>query len=98
MEKSLIIVHGAHPDGTKLRPSNWAERIASVFGTFERGKRLRFSNLVVPEMRNGDRVLSINEALKDIDPEGFGYIMAFAKRYNLKTEKVSEILSYGGTD
>lgn len=79
-------VVGLTRHGNKFRPSDWAERIASVFANFDAHRRLRYNPQVMPALRAGVYGLFVASSLANLDPAGFQYVMEFADSYQLQIE------------
>ena len=78
-------------DGRKFRPSDWIDRIASMGATYQK-QRLVYSDLLHPELYNGQKCLIIDTELEVKDPCMFQYVMNFVSSNGLKTTKVCEIV------
>ncbi len=78
-------------DGRKFRPSDWIDRIASMGATYQK-QRLVYSDLLHPELYNGQKCLIIDTELEVKDPCMFQYVMNFVSSNRLKTTKVCEIV------
>lgn len=77
-------------DGRKFRPSDWIDRIASMMASYGKSHRLVYSDLLYPELLNGQKCLIIDTELEVKNPSMFEYVMHFAKSNNLKVAKVCE--------
>jgi len=85
-EKAGFFIVGLTRQGNKFRPSDWVERIASVFAQFDAERRLRYNPLVMPMLRAGVYGLFVASSLASLDPSGFQYVMEFADNYQLQIE------------
>ena len=86
-EESGIIISGITEQGNKFRPSDWVERIASDFASFDK-RKLHYSNLVKPIMHGGEKRLFVANRFSQLNPQGFQFVMEFAMRNHLKVEQV----------
>lgn len=84
--ESGFFILGFTQEGKKFRPSDWAERIASLFGQFDGSRRLRYNPGVMPMLRAGAYGLFIASSLAQLEPEAFQYVMQFAENYQLQIE------------
>ncbi len=85
-ENAGFFVIGLTRHGTKFRPSDWVERIASVFAQFDAQRRLRYNPMVMPVLRAGVYGLFVASSLATLDPSGFQFVMEFADSYQLQIE------------
>lgn len=85
------IIEGFTEDGRKFRPSDWIDRIASMMASYGTAHRLVFSDLLHPELYNGQKCLIIDTRLEQENPGMFEYVMNFAKTNNLKMSQVCDI-------
>lgn len=76
--------------GNKFRPSDWVDRLAAVFGSFDASKRLRYHPLVRPAIFEGLRCLFIAGSLTLLDPAGYDFVMEFAHNNQLQVKQVSQ--------
>ena len=81
-EKHNIIIEGVTTEGDAFRPSDWAERISGKLATFK-DKRMVYSPMLTPSVKNGHTCVIINDALKASDPELYSQLMEFAKTNHL---------------
>jgi len=86
------IIEGYTEDGKKFRPSDWIDRIASLMASYGSAHRLVFSDLLHPELHNGQKCLIIDTELEIKNPTMFEYVMNFAKSNNLKISQVCDTL------
>jgi hypothetical protein len=85
-ESERVVIHGTREDGSKLRPSDWIERLSSALATFGKGKRLQYSASVKPCMIEGKKCLVVSRCLEESDPQAYAFVMAFAKSNQLKIQ------------
>jgi hypothetical protein len=87
----ILIVEGIREDGTKFRPSDWPERISSIFAVFGKDQRLRYALGVQPRIFNGAKVLAVEPMLRERDPVMFETVMKFARDNNLRTRETDDL-------
>ena len=86
-QTSRLIIESVKEDGKKFRPSDWIERLSANMGTFGPDHRLHYSKLVQPAIINGEKCLMVDQSLEHDNPEGFKYIMQFARSNDLRFYK-----------
>ena len=86
------IIEGYTEDGRKFRPSDWIDRIASMIASYGSSHRLVFSDLLHPELYQGQKCLVIDTELEIKNPGMFEYVMNFAKSNNLKVTQVCDVV------
>jgi len=86
-----FFIQGVTVDGRKFRPSDWAERLAGAMSSFrpESGARgigqyIGYSPYCVPRVINGIKCVIVNEALRDIEPMAWDFVMHFARDNDLQ--------------
>jgi hypothetical protein len=88
-EESGIIITGITEQGNKFRPSNWLERLASCFASFQ-NQKLHYNEMVKPIMHGGKKRLFLANRFSQLNPQGFQFVMDFAVRNHLQVEQVGE--------
>lgn len=78
------LISGINVYGAKFRPSDWIDRIASVFATFGDDCRLRYLPYIMPCTQNGERCLFVANDMVERDPAGYQFIMQFVTSNELK--------------
>jgi len=86
--KPMLIIEGIRENGSKFRPSDWPERLSSTFAVFGRDHRLHYANGIRPQMFNGDKVLVMDLAQKEINPAMFQQVMRFAHENKLRIREI----------
>ncbi|MEW5756400.1 MAG: DUF3579 domain-containing protein [Pseudomonadota bacterium] len=81
------VIESVREDGRQFRPSDWIERISGLMGRFGRDHRLHYSDEVQPCMVNGTKCLMVAEKFREINPDGYNYIMAFARDNKLRVHE-----------
>lgn len=84
-----ILIHGLTLDGEKFRPSDWAERLCSLFSSFGMNSRMNYSSHVRPACMAGVNCIVVNKELEATDPRSWGFLLAFAKDNHLRVEDLS---------
>ncbi|BBP45707.1 hypothetical protein THMIRHAS_10800 [Thiosulfatimonas sediminis] len=77
------IIQGMTEDGRKFRPSDWIDRISSMGASFGDSHRLVYSDLLHPELFEGQKCLMIDTELEIKNPNMFSYVMNFVKSNGL---------------
>jgi len=85
-QRDKVVIHGIKEDGSKLRPSDWIERISSTLARFGQDQRLQYSNSVKPCMIDGQKCLVVARGLEETHPDIYQYVMSFATSNNLKIQ------------
>ena len=80
---------GILENGTKFRPSDWAVRLASTFGSFDSRQRLRYNPGVKPAKFHEQNGLFVADSLASTHPDAYRFIMAFASNNHL------QVISWG---
>jgi hypothetical protein len=86
-----VFIQGITKDGRTFRPSDWAERLAGVMSPFRPGGVARgpsahigYSPYCVPRVINGVKCVIVNEALRDIEPMAWDFVVNFARDNDLQ--------------
>jgi len=86
-----VFIQGITKDGRSFRPSDWAERLAGAMSSFRPGgvrggpgAHIGYSPYCVPRVINGVKCVIVSEALKDIEPMAWDFVMNFAKDNELQ--------------
>ena len=83
MSDKKIIIEGITETGETFRPSDWAERMSGSLCTF-RNRRITYSPLLQPIVKNGNKCLLLDPDLQDTNPSLYESIMEFAEENHLK--------------
>lgn len=78
-----IIIEGVTEEGETFRPSNWVDRMSGQLSTFRR-RRIQYSPLLQPSMKDGHRCVVLDPQLKESNPILYNSILEFAKSNHLK--------------
>jgi hypothetical protein len=79
-----VVIRGVTSHGRQFRPSDWAERLASVASHMGADNRLNYSPNVRPVTRDGIRCVVINRALEEHDARLFRFLLDFARQNDLE--------------
>jgi hypothetical protein len=81
-EPRKFLIQGITLAGRTFRPSDWSERLAGVMSSFRpptgMGAHLGYSPYCVPRVIDGVRCVLVNEALREIEPMAWDFVMNFA--------------------
>jgi hypothetical protein len=78
-----IVIRGVTGAGRTFRPSDWAERLASVASHMGADNRLNYSPNVRPASRDGIRCVVINRDLEQEEARLFRFLLDFARQNDL---------------
>lgn len=78
-----IRIEGVTQDGERFRPSDWAERMSGSLATFK-NHRISYSPMLQPAMKDGNKCVLLDPALKASNPALYNSILEFAQNNNLK--------------
>ncbi len=83
-----FFIQGITSDGKQFRPSDWAERLCGAMSCFSpdggRNSHLQYSPYVRPILLNGVRSVVVNEAIREIEPLAYHFVVSFAKDNDLQ--------------
>ena len=86
-----IFIQGLTREGRAFRPSDWAERLAGAMSCFRPGGMqgglggaIGYSPYCVPRVINGVKCVIVNEALRDLEPMAWDFVMNFARDNDLQ--------------
>ena len=90
-------IQGITLDGRAFRPSDWAERLAGAMSSFRPagqqggiGAFIGYSPYCVPRVVDEVRCVLVNEALRDIEPMAWDFVMNFARDNALRVTDADE--------
>jgi hypothetical protein len=89
----------ARQDGRVFRPSDWAERLAGAMSSFRPagsgkagiGAYIGYSPYCVPTAVGDVKAVIVNEALRDIEPMAWDFVVNFARDNDLQMGEVCVI-------
>lgn len=83
-------IQGLTRQGRAFRPSDWAERLAGAMSSFRpgggaggMGAHIGYSPYCVPRVIDGVKCVIIDEALKDLEPMAWDFVLGFARDNDL---------------
>lgn len=86
-----FFIQGLTKEGRTFRPSDWAERLAGAMSCFRPGGRqggigayIGYSPYCVPRVINGVKCVIVNEALRELEPMAWDFVMNFATDNDLQ--------------
>lgn len=88
-KNNKIIIEGITESGEKFRPGDWAERMSGRLSTF-RKRRIIYSPLLRPAVKNGNKCVILDEELKDTNPALYNEVIEFAVKNKLKMNGCEE--------
>ena len=93
-----VFIQGITKDGRTFRPSDWAERLAGAMSCFRPGGAggkpgmfIGYSPYCVPRVIGGVKFVIVNEALKDIEPMAWDFVMNFARDNELQVSEACSL-------
>ena len=86
-----VFIQGLTQDGRTFRPSDWAERLAGAMSSFRPGGGrggigafIGYSPYCVPRLINSVKCVIVSEALRDVEPMAWDFVMNFARDNQLQ--------------
>ncbi|WP_151448264.1 DUF3579 domain-containing protein [Lacisediminimonas profundi] len=85
-----FFIQGLTSNGRPFRPSDWAERLAGVMSCFRPegsvgpDMHLQYSPYVRPTMLGGVKSVVVSEALRDLEPLAYHFVLDFARDNDLQ--------------
>jgi hypothetical protein len=85
-----IFIQGITKDGRTFRPSDWAERLAGAMSSFRPagsgriGAHIGYSPYCIPKVIDNVKCVVVNEALRDLEPMAWDFVMHFARDNELQ--------------
>jgi hypothetical protein len=94
--KREFIIHGITKGGRTFRPSDWAERLAGAMSCFRPGGPgkagigafIGYSPYCVPTTVGAVKAVIVNEALREIEPMAWDFVLSFARDNELQMSEV----------
>lgn len=80
-----LFILGRTRDGKAFRPSDWAERLAGAMACFRPdggggpGAFIGYSPYCVPRIVDNVKGVLVNEALRELEPMAWDFVMNFAR-------------------
>lgn len=86
-----VFIQGLTSSGRPFRPSDWAERLAGAMSSFRPGgarggigAHIGYSPYCVPTTVGEVKCVVVNEALRQLEPMAWDFVMSFAKDNDLQ--------------
>ena len=86
-----VFIQGLTRDGKTFRPSDWAERLAGAMSCFRpegsaaaSAAFIGYSPYCVPRVVDGVKGVIVNEALRELEPMAWDFVMNFARDNDLR--------------
>ena len=79
-----VVIRGVTCQGRTFRPSDWADRLASILSHVGHDNRLHYSSRLCPVTRAGVRCVVVQQALEAEDPRVFKFLLDFARENDLE--------------
>ena len=88
-----FFIQGITLAGRTFRPSDWSERLAGALSSFRPktgqigtgiGAHIGYSPYCVPRVIDGIKCVIVNEALREIEPMAWDFVMHFARDNELQ--------------
>ncbi len=84
---------GLTHEGRSFRPSDWAERLAGALSSFRPkgsgiGAHIGYSPYCVPRVVDGVKCVIVSEALRELEPMAWDFVMNFARDNELQVAEV----------
>ena len=86
-----VVIWGITREGRTFRPSDWAERLAGAMACFRPAGSaggiaayIGYSPFCVPTTVNGVKCVIVSEALRDVEPMAWDFVMNFARDNKLQ--------------
>jgi hypothetical protein len=90
-EPTEVFIQGLTKDGKTFRPSDWAERLAGTMSSFRPdaatgggpGAFIGYSPYCVPRIVAGVKGVVVSEALRELEPMAWDFVLNFARDNDL---------------
>lgn len=86
-----VFILGLTKSGKTFRPSDWAERLAGAMSSFRpggaqmgRAAHIGYSPYCVPTSLDDVKCVVVNEALRELEPMAWDFVMSFARDNDLQ--------------
>lgn len=86
-----LVIRGVTRDGRTFRPSDWPERLAGAMACFRpegvsSGPQPGYSPYCVPRVIGGVKCVVVDEAVREVEPKAWDFVMGFARDNELGVE------------
>lgn len=78
-----IVIYGITKEGSKFRPSDWAERLGGQLSSVV-NQRIKYSNQLMPGVREGHKCILLCPTLKQSNRPMYLSVLKFARHNHLK--------------
>ena len=92
-----LFIRGITAQGQSFRPSDWAERLAGAMSCFRPAGSaggiaayIGYSPYCVPQLINGVKCVIVSEALRDVEPMAWEFVMNFARDNELSVVEATD--------
>jgi hypothetical protein len=89
-----VFIQGLTLEGKTFRPSDWSERLAGAMSSFRPGgvrggpgSHIGYSPYCVPRVINGVKCVIVTEALRELEPMAWDFVMNFARDNQLQVSE-----------
>ena len=96
MSRQFLII-GVTAEGRSFRPSDWSERLAGAMSCFRPGGGLGgaaafigYSPYCQPRTEGGHKAVLVDEALREIEPMAWDFVMNFARDNGLQVRELTD--------
>jgi len=86
-----LFIQGITLQGRSFRPSDWAERLAGAMSSFRPAGSaggiaayIGYSPYCVPQIVDSVKCVLVNEALREVEPMAWDFVMNFARDNELR--------------
>jgi hypothetical protein len=92
-----FVILGVTSNGRQFRPSDWAERLCGVMSCFKppgsggKNAHIRYSPYVYPTLVNGVKAVVVNNAIRNIEPLAYHFVVNFAKDNDLQVVEAKAV-------
>ncbi|HQT31458.1 MAG TPA: DUF3579 domain-containing protein [Thiobacillus sp.] len=81
-----LIIRGITTQGSRFRPSDWADRLAGAFAVIDPNNRTNYSPYVQPTKLDNIPCVIVDKKLKTSDPDAYRFLQDFANSNELLIE------------
>lgn len=90
-----FVIIGLTVDGSRFRPSDWAERLCGVMSQFGADHRMRYSPYVSPLTVDGVKCVVVDARLREVEPLAYQFLQGFARENDLQVRPGRTVLREG---
>ena len=85
-----LVIQGINSRGQTFRPRDWAERLCGCMAEYGPNRRQQFNPYVYVSFLPGVKSLVVERGLWETNPQGYEFLVSFARDNNLKMLDESE--------